>query len=274
MRKLFIFLRGSIIAASLVFFTSCEKDNIDYEVSEESGSGSLWLFASYDNFLVGKDTANFQMLFTGKHFFQGDHVPHGIPISFVDYRLANGKSNWSDPRIDVRSYDWDDYEGGWYFYSYYQGSVSYLINVNSPPAHLHLCLRTWDENPKGTRPGRTWKAKAIIDDQGKDLSNDPDWASYTDNTMRFEKTDRFVLTVGQKRTEKEEEIFGSYPKNDVVYGTYSFVNITAGLSRNKLSLVFPNLTRVVEVTESTFGRVILKVTEKNKTGFLVLEPVD
>jgi hypothetical protein len=274
MRKLFIFLRGSIIAASLVFFTSCEVDDIRYDLEPRNGSGFFKFFSTYDNFLVGKDTVNLQTVFKGDHFFQGDHIPHGFPISFVDYRLANGQSNWSNPGSRAApGLAWSNRDFSDLFY-YYDERTSLLIYLNSPPAHLHLCLRTWDENVKGTRPGRTWKAKAIIDDQGKDLSNDPDWASYTDNTMRFEKTDRFVLTVGKKRTEKEEEIFGTYPKNDVVYGTYSFVNITAGLSRNKLSLVFPNLTRVVEVTESTFGRVILKVTEKNKTGFLVLEPVD
>lgn len=278
MRKFSFFFSGLVIAIFSVFLTSCEDDEIRYGFDSVSEVGFFKLYSTYDDFLVGKDTMNFKTLFVGNHFGSGeDHIPSGFPVSFMDVRQESGESNWSDPRLTALSpdvYTESGNQGSWMPYKrYYDERVLYRAEFNSPPAHLHLCLRSWNENPKGTRPGRTWKVKSIVDDNGNDLSRDPDWENYTDNTMRFNKTDRFVFTVGEKRSKKEEELFGIFPKNDTVYGTYNF-GARYDVDYMKLSLVFPNFTRVLEVTESTFGMVKLRGTEGGKTGVLVLEPID
>ncbi len=280
MRKFSYFFGGLVIAIFSVFFTSCETDSISYGVYGAGGANFLTLHSTYDNFLVGKDTLQPEIsyFYKGVHLSGGDHVPADFPVAYVDLRFSDGHSNWSDPRLSA-AYLYQKIVQGSLNWMYnisltYDKYTDYIINANSPPAHLHLCLRSWDENTKGKRPGRTWKVKSIVDDKGNDLTKDPDWENYTDNTMRFEKTDRFVFTVGEKRSKKEEELFGLYPKNDTVYGTYNFGGKSASISSSILYLVFPDFKRQLTVVESAFGMVKLSGIEGGKTGILVLEPID
>jgi hypothetical protein len=114
-----------------------------------------------------------------------------------------------------------------------------------------------------------------VDDQGKDLTGDPDWTYYTDNTMRFEKTDRFVFTPGEKRSAKEIDLFGTASEHRTVIGSYCVTgDIYPEPVTISLNMVFPNFKVTMTVLESRFGYIKLHGESEGKSGILELRPLD
>ena len=204
------------------------------------------------------------------------HYAKYAGVLYVDCRDSSGNSTWSNPRLPyIKGYIYIDdrtSSPGAFGSVNEKMELIYRGPLNTPPAHLHLCLRKWDEESKGTRSGRTWKVSNIVDEQGKDLTGDPDWTYYTDNTMRFEKADRFVFTPGEKRSPKEIERFGTAKEHATVIGSYAVIKETNGAV--SLKLVFPKFTNVLTVVKSRFGYIKLSGESEGKKGVLELSPVD
>jgi hypothetical protein len=193
---------------------------------------------------------------------------------YCDYRWDSGESNWGNPKVQLNT-NCEIYKHGMRD-PFGVVDLDMFIEMDgipvSPPAHLHLCLHNWNESPDGVRPGRTWKVSTIVDDQGIDLSSDPDWTYYSDNTMRFEKADRFIFTPGEMRSAKELDLFGTAAEHATVIGSYTVTKDGSGTV--SLKLVFPNFTSVLTVVESRFGYVKLSGESGGKRGILELIPLD
>jgi len=204
---------------------------------------------------------------------------------YVEARNKDGRSNWS-----VQNY----YD---YYFTYYSRTYHstveaepkgvkdqkgnevdyinlYIPNVasqlNSPPAHLHLVLDRWDENVKGEIASKSWVMQSVVDLQGKSLADDPDWTSYTDNVLEFQKATKFVYTPGEKRSETELDLFGTEKEHKTLTGTYSVKEDAS--KKVTLTLGFPKFTQVLEVVESSWTSLTLKGTVKGKTGIMKLTP--
>lgn len=185
---------------------------------------------------------------------------------YVDARTKEGYSTWSNPEFEFK-FDNDltpvTEEAHTH---YYNGTVS----LSSPPAHLHLCLESWDEHPVNKVPGKTWKIGSITDNNGQSLADDPDWKYYTDNMMRFQKTSSFVYTPGQNRSEIELDLFGTVQQHPTLKGTYSVAEDQS--KKVTLTVSFPSFTENFEVVASGWNSLILKGTVKGKTGIMTLAP--
>ena len=285
--KLFSSRTALITGLLILVLPACENDHFwvyteqvhshsDYNVVLKS----TWFFSNLSGFELGKDPVNKNMAPGGAFHFDrmndSLHYAKYAGVLYIDGRDSSGNSTWSNSRLPYKKgyiYSDDRNSSPGAFGSVNEKmEVIYRGPLNTPPAHLHLCLRKWDEEPNGTRPGRTWKVSTIVDEQGKDLTSDSDWTYYTDNTMRFEKADRFVFTPGEKRSEQEKKLFGTAKEHATVIGSYTVVKETNGAV--SLKLVFPNFTSVLTVVKSRFGYVKLSGESGGKKGILELSPVD
>ncbi len=197
---------------------------------------------------------------------KADHI-NLIPTIYYDGRDEAGNSTWSDPLVtkDASSVTVSDYHEGFLYHI----KVNVTKGLNTPPVHLHLCLRTWDEETGYQFSRLSWKVKSIVDDKGKDLTKDPEWKYYTDNRMEFLKTDRFYFYPGYLRSAKETELFGV---NSMIIGSYKVAKTTTG--EVKLTLVFPNFNTIFTVLESRFGYIKVSGISDGKKGILELAPAD
>ncbi len=271
MKKLKAWLVIIFPVMGLSFLTSCEKDQFKLI---NVNLGYLVAYKSDPDFKLGNPTPT---KFEHTHM-QGFNDGHGSPFTSYGYvydaRNEDGWSNWSDPGfLDQSFFRFDEYTRAGNYPDQLYFSTTFVVDwtLDTPPAHLHLCLEKWDqEHPQAERLGRTWKVQSIKDEAGNDLTTDPDWENYKDNTMRFEKHQDFVFVPGPLRSAKEEELFGIYPENEKVYGSYSLTKDDKPI----LSLVFPEFKRQLTIEESDWGHIKLKGTENGKTGYLELGPAN
>ena len=197
---------------------------------------------------------------------------------WVDGRTPEGYSTWSHPEhtftfnVDATQVAYDalgkrDKDNHKHIY---KGT----INMSSPPAHLHLCLNSWNEDYYNyyhyNMNFKTWQIESITNDSGQSLAEDPDWTNYTDNLMTFYKASKFEYTPGQKRSETEVDFFEAYPKNTTITGTYTVVEDAS--KKVTLTVNFPKFSESFEVVESSWDGLTLKGTVKGKTGFMHLMP--
>lgn len=280
MKRIFSNSRALLFALLMVpLFQSCENDWMFADSVTGSYSSyyaqfyrSLPDFTNGTNKFTGRLDSGNDWHFSDPAWSDEQHFNRYAEPLYCDYRRNSGESNWGDPKVQLDDINLSKHTQKWPYetdldmYIYMKGTTV------SPPAHLHLCLHSWNEAPDGVRPGRTWKVSTIVDDQGKDLTGDPDWTYYTDNTMRFEKTDRFVFTPGDKRSAKELELFGTASEHPTVIGSYTVTRDENGTV--KLSLVFPNFTNVLTVVESDYGYLKVSGESGGKKGVLELSPLD
>ena len=279
MKKLYFGITGFLLLALMMASSSCEDDY--YTVNGVNGFNRFYTtryeFESgmWDGYLTSWElsrTGDYHLLFSGPISLE-DHLKSLTQI-YYDGRDKDGNSTWSDPllKIDGISASASGVRSGFIDYNFNVNVTA--IGLNTPPVHLHLCLRTWDEGDSWSmeRTGRTWKVSTIVDDQGKDLTKDPEWNYYTDNTMRFEKADRFIFTPGQLRSAKEIELFGTAKDHTTIIGSYSIAKKTTG--EVQLTLVFPNFNTTLTVLESRFGYIKLSGVSDGKKGILELAPID
>jgi hypothetical protein len=275
MKKLLFTKTGFLIIALLISIASCEFDSVLLKYGSDQ-------FATY--YPTRSDWEQETNKYTGEIVDSGafhlgyvsdsGHFKFYLSKSFADCRNIRGESNWSDPRMK--------YTGGTTNNSVTRDAemattefsleVYPTDNLPTSPVHLHLCLDFWNESSTGVRLGRTWKVATIVDDKGKDLTNDSEWNYYTDNTMRFEKADLFIFTPGALRSAKETELFGTVEEYSDIFGSYSVAGKTPG--QVKVTLVFPNFITILTVVESRFGYIKLSGVSDGKKGILELVPID
>jgi len=270
MKKVKVWLVIIFPVMGLSFLISCESD--EYRLNK-SMPGYLVAYKDYNRFKVGYPA---NLLVESEHG-KTENVIHSSPfLTYVyDVRNWDGWSNWSDPGfVEQEFFKINEYTRVTSFPDFLYSSTTEVVGwtLDTPPAHLHLCLEKWDqEHPQGQKLGRTWKVTSIKDEAGNDLTTDPDWVNYKDNTMRFEKHQDFVFVPGPLRSAKEKEKFGEYPQNEKVYGKYALSKDLKPI----LTLVFPGEFKpVLTIEESNWGYIKLKGIENEKTGYLVLGPAN
>jgi hypothetical protein len=277
MKKLFSAKIGYLIFALVLVISSCEHDTTVLDFPKADFSKFYGSRSDFEMEVKGFRDSIFLPGFTHfdpRGFSDLDHVKWYMQLTYADARDSLGRSNWADPAItkDTSLLDWRGrvFDSA-VFNLMYQVNVDYVGPLNSPPAHLHLCLTKWNQDTTGARLGRTWKVGAIVDTRGNDLTTDPDWIYYADNTMRFEKTNRFVFTPGEERSEQEIDLFGTATKHPTIIGSYSVKKSPSG--GVELKLIFPKFNSTLLVLESRFGYIKLSGESGGKKGVLVLVPV-
>jgi hypothetical protein len=266
----------------LPLLPSCEEDDIyvlsDTDSKEVYGQfyRSLSDFETGTNKFSGEIVTAFSEHFPAYGWSDSVHFAYYAEPLYGDFRDIKGRSNWGNPKMVLdENCDYSTVPAWDFFIRSYDITIRMDSDLKTPPAHLHLCLHDWKEAPDGVRLGRTWKVSTIVDDQGKDLTGDPDWTYYTDNTMRFEKTDRFVFTPGEKRSAKEIDLFGTASEHRTVIGSYSVTgDIYPEPVTISLNMVFPNFKVTMTVLESRFGYIKLHGESEGKSGILELRPLD
>lgn len=274
MNKLFFTKAIFLVILFVIGISSCETDF--YAVDTTNGYKKF--YSSRDNFENGwaDITPNSNMLsgsLMGHLMFaipitKADHI-NTLPSIYYDGRDSLGNSTWSDPAVtyDASSATVTDYKEGLFLYHI---KVNVSKGLNTPPAHLHLCLRKWDEDTWYSDSPLSWRIKSIVDDKGKDLTKDPEWNCYSDNMMQFMKADRFYFFPGRLRSPKELKLFGTESENYMIIGSYKVAKTTTG--EVQLTLVFPNFNTTLTVLESRFGYIKLSGVSDGKKGILELTP--
>jgi hypothetical protein len=237
-----------------LMLTSCHQDFIVIEKSPSSPDPNLFMsvYMTKKDFSRGNgmltryyQDQTYRFIYdtllhieTDYNYWEGQQIPLQNKGLYFDVRNSQGFSTWSKPFLTLTS------DNGINLTIDYLPSNQYGFNYfyiwdgdpTTPPAHLHLCLHSWDENPQGKVPSKTWKVTRIYDDQGIDLTTDPDWTNYEDNVITFEKVDRFIIDLGTKRSQKERDLFKTEKS---VFGTYSVSKVDDTVV---LNLVFPTIT--------------------------------
>jgi len=279
-----------------LIFTSCHSDILVIERLPSSYDANLFM-AVYMTEMDFKEGTNviphyyqdqsFYFVFdTLLHFDNDwDYWDHQVaPVQnkglFFDVRNKEGYSTWSKPWLTLTSdngiYLHDEYTPATDGYDYFFQWSGALM---TPPAYLHLCLNSWDENPTGQVPSKTWKVTRIYDENENDLTTDPDWTNYEDNVVTFEKGTRFILELGNKRSQKELDLFKD---ESSVFGTYSVSKAGEIVS---LNLVFPIISgnsndnnpswmSKLTVVSSSWTSLSLKGELAGKKGTLELVPIN
>lgn len=278
MKKLLFSKTGFLMIAILIAITSCEFDSVILTSASKRIANyyptRLDFEQETNKYAPDKDVVPSGSFHPG-YVSDAGHFKFYLDKFFVDCRNSRGESNWSDPRMiysggtTINEVDRDVPSPGVYEFEL---EVYPKDTLPTSPVHLHLCLDSWDENSVGVRLGRTWKVSTIVDAQGKDLTKDPEWNYYTDNTMRFEKVDRFVFTPGALRSAKETDLFGTVEEYPIIFGSYAVIKKDSG--EVNVMLVFPNFITTLTVIESRFGYVKLSGVSDGKKGILELVPVD
>ncbi|NVK29234.1 MAG: hypothetical protein HWE14_14370 [Flavobacteriia bacterium] len=92
-----------------------------------------------------------------------------------------------------------------------------VSKCTTPPTFAHLVLTDIRDITPGTTSfpgltnatysikGRSWDITGLTDDQGQDLSMDPDWECFFDNSYHFTKDGRSIYSPGSKICDQEEE---------------------------------------------------------------------
>lgn len=279
-----------------LFLASCHDDYLVVERLPSSSDPNLFMavYMTNKDFKEGthviphyyQDQSYYFVFDTLTHFDDDwDYLDHEVaPIQnkglFFDVRNKDGYSTWSQPLLSLTSVNginlYVDYKPNTTGFDYF---FQWSGQLPTPPTYLHLCLNTWDENPTGQVPSKTWKVTKIYDEDNLDLTTDSDWTNYEDNVTTFEKGGRFILELGAKRSQKERELF----KNETsVFGTYS-------VSKNgeivTLNLVFPIISgnsndnnsswmSKLTVVSSSYTSLNLKGELAGKKGTLELVPVN
>ncbi|HCR91961.1 MAG TPA: hypothetical protein DIW50_16230 [Prolixibacteraceae bacterium] len=135
-----------------------------------------------------------------------------------------------------------------------------------------MVLNSVGENPVGKIPAKTWKVVSVEDDNGQSLASDPDWSNYTDNLLRFKKTNAFVLYLGEKRTSIENDLFGSADSINGSYSVYMSNPYAPYSSKDYLSISFPGHSEKFEIVESDWNSLTITGTVNSKTGTMTLSP--
>ena len=222
----------------------------------------------------------------------------------IDARNRDGYSTWSAPKL-INDFVVTDKQNPFFTLTHYKWTNSEWKNVDgtdvltlpashsssaklrmhthtlykisvqysSPPAHLHFVLDSWDEFTPNTRPEKTWEVTKVVDADGKDLSQDPDWFYYVDNRMTFQKTQTFVFIPGQLRSDEELDLFGTLQDHEKLYGTYKFSDFNAG-GDLILTLSFPDFKEDLTVVSSDYNSVVLRGEHKGKVGVVHLSVVN
>lgn len=200
-----------------------------------------------------------------KNLYEGN--THDI---YIDARTEEGYSTWSQPKhtftIDIAAADanYKASQDGDHKHPY-----TGKIILSSPPAHLHLCLNSW--NQYGYYAQKTWQIESITNESGQSLADDPDWTNYTDNRMIFKKNIEFTFYPGKKRSATEIDLFGAYSTdNFLVTGTYTVKEDAS--KKVTLTVSFPKFTETFEVVASSYTSLTLKGTVKGKSGYMQLKP--
>ncbi|MDX9883883.1 MAG: hypothetical protein RBS73_17615 [Prolixibacteraceae bacterium] len=266
-----------IILGFVLGLSSC---NLIYYDFQSDGSPSytyewpshLWISKTEPDFLRGQGVASV------------DYSEEGIGIQpdkstrtyFVDARSDNAYSNWSDYKVNYfHYYEDEDHSSGGFIpivTTHYNETFKSGIALITPPAHLHMVLNSVDENPVGKIPAKTWEVVSVEDDNGQSLASDPDWSNYTDNLLRFKKTNAFVLYLGEKRTSIENDLFGSADSINGSYSVYMSNPYDFYSSKDYLSINFPGHSEKFEIVYSDWNNLTITGTIKGKTGTLMLSP--
>lgn len=268
----FLLMLGFVLSLS-----SCDTVSYDFQ---SNGSTSyinewpshVWISKTDSAFLRGQGVASV------------NYEEKGIKIQpdkstrtyFVDARSEKAYSNWSNYKVNYYHYYEDYYSsGGGYIpivTTRYDELFKSGIALITPPAHLHMVLNSVDENPVGKIPAKTWVVESVKDDAGQSLADDPDWSNYTDNRLRFKKTDKFVLYLGEKRTSIENDLFGSADSINGTYSVYMSNPYSFYNSKDYLSISFPGHSEKFEIVESDWNSLTITGTVNDKTGTMTLSP--
>lgn len=216
----------------------------------------------------------------------------------TEVRLLNG---WSDARtgaglVDVSSSheelscpEQDDSDLKTYFVTTNYDSVA-VSGCTTPPTFLHLVLDDLRDATPGTYTfpydsedfavkAKSWEITSLTDDQGQDLTTDPDWECFADNSYTFSKDGRAVYNPGLKFCDQED------PDRFGITGTLFFrYSVTAENPENhsnpgEIKIILhaegyvEGITNVeFIVTNSSFTEISGTVTNDGRTANFVIQP--
>lgn len=259
---------------SLFGIYSCDEEEYENSYSAENPPAFVRYYKYEYDFLHGDDDYyyGYNEEYEGdaenhKKSYEGD--THDI---YIDARTEEGYSTWSQPKhtftIDIAAAD-ASYKASKHgdHKHLYKGKII----LSSPPAHLHLCLNSWNEDYYFYTPSKIWQIESITNESGQSLADDPDWTNYTDNRMIFKKNIEFTFYPGKKRSATEIDLFGAYSTdNFLVTGTYTVKEDAS--KKVTLTVSFPKFTETFEVVASSYTSLTLKGTVKGKSGYMQLKP--
>lgn len=132
-------------------------------------------------------------------------------LRYIDMRASNGWNNWKKQfglgvnylltleDTFVKRKEPGTGEGK----NVYNDLYTFITkdDLTGPPAYLHLVVDSIDDFSDGGATFRfqkikKWEVEKILDNNGVDLTNDPDWKCYNDNIYTFAKTGQVQYEPG------------------------------------------------------------------------------
>lgn len=279
--------RGLLFIAGIVLIWSCDYDVLsevaDYELNEDEAVYGV--FKNNTDFVLNENNFyNQEKTVPTSRTTEKGHT-HAEPDDFelvFDVRKTDGWSNWGMP-VSSGEYKEHSLTGSWsnkdkhpfagiditYNYFGYDDIYVYKIEVNTPPAHLHLCLDDIDENPEGEIPTKSWEVEKILDHNNNPLTDDDDFKYFVDDVFTFQKVDKMYIEPGSLMSPDESDYLGQM-QGGKYYGSYTVKAEDDGkvVVKTNFAEVFGYTFTVVH---SDFEKMQLQFTTgSGKTGNLFL----
>lgn len=207
-------------------------------------------------------------------------------LKVVDLRLANGWNNWREANIHgenmLSNYKTEEDVLVDFTSEYASYRTTYTIPASScinPPAYLHLVLDNIDDFKSNSDllrfsntdiKAKKWVVEKILDLNGVDVTNDPDWDCYNDNVYTFAKN----LSVKYETGDKTCEDVDDFLRDNGLQNVYQSFTITPERvdfdDPGKISLTFnapptdPELKDYeIEILSSDFESAVFRISKEN-----------